>query len=51
MEKGEIEAREFADFEDRFQWFLLPGLLCILAEALLGETRSRLLIRKIMVRG
>jgi Ca-activated chloride channel family protein len=46
MEKGEIEAREFADFEDRFQWFLLPGLLCIVAEALVGETRSRRALRR-----
>jgi len=41
MEKGDIEAREFADFEDRFQWFLLPGLLCFLVEAALGETKSK----------
>jgi Ca-activated chloride channel family protein len=40
MQKGEIEAREFTDFEDRFQWFLLPGLLCFLVEAVVGETRS-----------
>ena len=46
MEKGEIEAREFADFEDRFQWFLLPGLLCFVAEALVGETRSRRALRR-----
>lgn len=41
MEKGEIEAREFTDFEDRFQWFLLPGLICFLVEAALGETKSK----------
>ena len=46
MERGEIEAREFADFEDRFQWFLLPGLLCFVAEALVGETRSRRALRR-----
>jgi Ca-activated chloride channel family protein len=48
MEKGEIEAREFTDFEDRFQWFLLPGLLCFLIEPVLGETRSKRAIRKML---
>ena len=47
MEKGEIEAREFTDFEDRFQWFLLPGLLCFLIEPVLGETRTKRSKRKI----
>ena len=51
MEKGEIEAREFTDFEDRFQWFLLLGLLCLLVEAVMGETRSRRAMRKVLVRG
>ena len=48
MQKGEIEAREFTDFEDRFQWFLLPGLLCFLVEAVLGETRSNRKTKRVL---
>jgi Ca-activated chloride channel family protein len=51
MEKGEIEAREFTDFEDRFQWFLLPGLVCLLIETILGETRTRRRIQKVLAQG
>lgn len=41
MEKKELSSREFTQFEDRFQIFLLQALILLLIEALLGDRRRR----------
>ncbi|MFT5337753.1 MAG: Ca-activated chloride channel family protein [Luteibaculaceae bacterium] len=37
MQKAELSSVVYTDFEDRFQWFLLPGILLILMELLVTE--------------
>ncbi len=41
LDKEEFEAREFTDFEHRFQWFLLAALLLIVAAELIPPGRLR----------
>lgn len=41
LEQREFGAARFTRYEERFQWCLLPALLCFLAEALLPEGRRR----------
>ncbi len=41
LQKKEFGVKQFTDFEDRFQWFLLPALLLLSAELLLSEKKSR----------
>lgn len=41
MEKTEYEARQYTDFEDRFQLFLLAALILLLLDFLLSERKSR----------
>jgi hypothetical protein len=41
MEQKEIGSTRFTRYEERFQWPLLLGLVCFLAEAFLGDARVR----------
>jgi Ca-activated chloride channel family protein len=41
LEKKEMEGRLFTQFEERFQYFLLPALAFLLLELVLPETRRR----------
>ncbi len=40
MNKKEFEAKQFADFKDRFQWFLGAGLLLLLLDIFLLERKT-----------
>ncbi|WP_025743693.1 VWA domain-containing protein [Aquimarina pacifica] len=40
MNKKEFEAKQFADFKDRFQWFLVAGLLLLLLDVFLLERKT-----------
>ncbi|MEZ4766290.1 MAG: hypothetical protein R3C26_24805 [Calditrichia bacterium] len=40
MEKKELSAREFTQFEDRFQIFLLIALIIFALEMFISERRS-----------
>jgi Ca-activated chloride channel family protein len=39
MEKTSFGSRDFSDYEERFQYFLLPGLLAIMLQAFLSERK------------
>jgi Ca-activated chloride channel family protein len=41
LEKTEFESRVFSDYEDRFQYLLVPALLLLLIEFLIFERRGR----------
>ncbi len=45
LQKREFGVKQFTDFEDRFQYFLVPVLLLLIGELLLSEKRSRWLER------
>ncbi len=45
MEKKEFGTRQFTDFEDRFQFPLALGLILLIGELFLSETRNRFLSR------
>jgi Ca-activated chloride channel homolog len=45
LQKKEFGVKQFTDFEDRFQYFLLPAGLLLLVELLITEKKSRLLAR------
>jgi Ca-activated chloride channel homolog len=45
LQKKEFGTKQFTDFEDRFQWFLVPALLLLVAEVLTSERRLRWLAR------
>ncbi len=45
LQKKEFGVKQFTDFEDRFQYFLLPAALLLLAELLVTEKKSRWLAR------
>ena len=45
MDKAEIEAKLFADYEDRFQWLIGLSLLILLIDLLLLEKKSKVLQR------
>ncbi|MBI9032874.1 MAG: VWA domain-containing protein [Bacteroidales bacterium] len=45
MDKADIEARLFADYEDRYQWLIGLSLLLLLLDMLLFERKSKLLQR------
>ena len=47
MEKVEMEERVFTDYEDQFQFFLIPAFLIFLLEGLLSFKRSRLVADKL----
>jgi Ca-activated chloride channel family protein len=46
IEKSEFEAKQFADFQSQFQWFLALGLLLLFLDVFLLE-RSTAWIRKL----
>ncbi len=39
MEKSQAKIKEYHDYTELFHWFLIPGVVCILAEVLLAHTR------------
>jgi Ca-activated chloride channel family protein len=41
LEKTKVEVKEYMEYEELFGWFLLAGLLCILLEVILRNTRFR----------
>lgn len=41
LEKKEMEGRLFTEFEERFQYLLLPAFLLLLAEFVLPEVRPQ----------
>jgi len=41
LQKKEFGVKQFTDYEDRFQWFLAPALLLLLAEFFLSENKNR----------
>ncbi len=41
MEKKEFGTREYSDFEDRFQWFLMAAFILLLLEFLISQRRSK----------
>lgn len=45
MEKKEFGTKQFTDHEDRFQYFILLGLILLIGELFLSETRNRFLSR------
>jgi Ca-activated chloride channel homolog len=45
LQKREFGVKQFTDYEDRFQFFLVPAILLLLAEVLLTENRLRWLAR------
>ncbi|TVZ52806.1 vWA domain-containing protein [Dokdonia sp. Hel_I_53] len=40
MDKKEFEAKQFADFKDRFQWFLAAGLLLLFLDIFLLDKKT-----------
>jgi Ca-activated chloride channel family protein len=42
LEKADLGSVSYAEYEDRFQVFLVLALMCLLTEALLNERRSKL---------
>jgi Ca-activated chloride channel family protein len=42
MQKTDFGSKLFTDYEDRFQYFLIPGLLLLLLEFFINERRSAL---------
>jgi len=45
MDKKEFEAKEFAEFEDQFQWFLGLGLFLLILDVLFLERKTAWLKR------
>jgi Ca-activated chloride channel homolog len=45
LQKKEFGVKQFTDYEDRFQYFLLPAALLLLVELLITEKKSRWLAR------
>ncbi len=45
LQKREFGVKQFTDFEDRFQFFLVPALLLLLVEVLMTENRLRWLAK------
>ena len=45
LQKKEFGVKQFTDYEDRFQWFLVPAILLLLAEVVITENRLRWLAR------
>jgi Ca-activated chloride channel homolog len=45
MEKKEFGTKQFTDYEDRFQFLVLLGLILLITDLLLSETRNRFLSR------
>jgi len=47
MEKKELEGKLMTQYEDRYQVFLLLSILCLVAEFLLSERRSKKTVERI----
>jgi len=45
LQKKEFGVKQFTDYEDRFQFFLLPALLLLILELVMTETKVRWLAR------
>ena len=45
LQKKEFGVKQFTDYEDRFQFFLVPAILLLLAEVLITENRLRWLAK------
>ncbi len=45
LQKKEFGVKQFTDYEDRFQFFLIPAILLLLAEVLMSENRLRWLAK------
>jgi Ca-activated chloride channel family protein len=45
MQKAELDVKNFTDFENRFQWLLVPALLCLLLDLLITN-RKRDVLKK-----
>lgn len=45
MEKKEFGTKQFTDYEDRFQYLLMLGLVLLISELFLSESRNRFLSR------
>ena len=41
LEKTKVEVKEYIEYTELFRWFFLPGLVCILLEVILANTRFR----------
>jgi Ca-activated chloride channel family protein len=41
LEKTKVKVKEYMEYKELFWWFLLPGLICILLEIILANTRFR----------
>ena len=41
LEKTQVEIKHHMEYEELFIWFLIPGLVCIFLEVMLGNTRLR----------
>ena len=41
LERTEVKVKEYTEYNELFIWFLIPGLLILLAELLLAQTRLR----------
>lgn len=41
LERGDYEERRFSEFEERFQWFLLPAILLLMLEPLKSDRARR----------
>jgi len=38
LEKTEVKVKEYAEYQELYAWFLIPGLLILLTEVALGQT-------------
>lgn len=50
LQKKEYGVKQFTDYEDRYQWFLAPALLLLLAEVMMSEHRFKWLSRLTLLR-
>lgn len=41
LEKTEVKEKKYMEYKELFPYFLIPGLLCLLIEIVLGNTRFR----------
>jgi Ca-activated chloride channel family protein len=45
LQKREFGTKQFTDYESRFQYFLAPALLLLIAELLMSEKKNRWIAR------
>ncbi|MDB9787157.1 VWA domain-containing protein [Bacteriovoracaceae bacterium] len=41
LEKREVKVKEYTEYNELFHWFLLLGIICLLAEIFLSQTKLR----------